>query len=105
MLESELIKAADGEDRPDRGSFARTETEFNFPTFVASCANVNLSCHKPGRKMAVKSRRAPSRMGATLCSLNASANLVSHNLNWFFSVAYLLILFTIRIYHRPSSGL
>ena len=60
------MKAADGEDSPDRGSFARTETEFNFPASVAACASVNLSCHKPGRKMAVKSRRAPSKMGDIL---------------------------------------
>ena len=60
------MKAADGEDSPDRGSFARTETEFNFPASVAACASGNLSCHKPGRKMAVKSRRAPSKTGDIL---------------------------------------
>ena len=60
------MKAADGEDSPDIGSFARTETDFNFPASVAACANVNLSCHKPGRKMAVKSKRAPSKMGDIL---------------------------------------
>jgi hypothetical protein len=99
------MKAADGEDSPDSWSFARTETEFIFPTSVAACASVNLSCDKPGRKMAVKSRRAPSKMGDILCSLSASANQVSLNLNCFFSVAYLLILFTIKIYHRLSSRL
>ena len=97
------MKAAD-EDSPDKGSFARTETEFNFPTSVAACASVNLSCDKPGRKMTVKTRRAPSKMGDILSNLSASANQVGVNLNCFSSVAYLLILFTIKIYHGDRSG-
>ena len=55
--------------------------------------------------MIAEIRRAPSKMGDILCSLSASANQVSFNLNSFFSVAYLLILFTIKIYHRLSIGL
>ena len=77
------MKAADGEDSPVKGSFARTETGFNFPTSFAAWASVNLLSDKPGRKMTVKSRRAPSKMGDILCSLSSSVNQVSVNLNFF----------------------
>ena len=99
------MKAADGEASPDSGSFARTETEFNFPTSVAACASVILSYDKPGRKMIAEIRRTPSKMGDILSSLSPSVNQVGFNLKCFFSVAYLLILFTIKIYHRLSIGL
>ena len=99
------MKAADGEASQDAGSFARTETRFNFPTSVAACTSVNLSCDKPGRKLIAKIRRAPSKMGDILSSLSPSTNQVGFNLNCFSSVSYLLIFFTIKIYHMLSIGL